>query len=319
VNDLWPGAEVRLRAGARAVVVDPGRYVKPGTLLAVASDVPYAAPEGVLVQLESAERIDVPRDELELVWPEHPCRGEPDAGHAQWLLDTLDNWQVTYAVSAFVPRTCEAVACVLHPVLATRVTSPPGTWPVEARRESLRWEQVVTMLDLDGRKALFDALWGEESLDLQRVAYEGHGRLQNPDEGQLDAQTMRALVDELANATTTPNDVFYLVWEGWGGDPWDRFPAAAHVPDRNLSGRESRLLRGPLEGALQPIDPNGFQGETMDPMIWWPADRAWVVHSEIDFAWTLVAGSGALVDALLMRDDLEVIRTTFDAEPDGAL
>lgn len=47
--------------------------------------------------------------------------------------------------------------------------------------------------------------------------------------------------------------------------------------------------------------------------IWWPADRSWVVATEIDYEWTFVAGSDALVEAVLAHPDLEALRTTPQA------
>lgn len=53
------------------------------------------------------------------------------------------------------------------------------------------------------------------------------------------------------------------------------------------------------------------QGRTLDPdgqspNLFWPDDRAWCVASEIDFDSTLVAGSTALIEALLTAPGLEV-------------
>jgi hypothetical protein len=35
------------------------------------------------------------------------------------------------------------------------------------------------------------------------------------------------------------------------------------------------------------------------PNLWWPDDRAWVVASEIDLAWSYLGGSADLVDAVV--------------------
>lgn len=49
--------------------------------------------------------------------------------------------------------------------------------------------------------------------------------------------------------------------------------------------------------------------------LWWPADRAWCVATEIDFNTTYIAGTQGLVDALLACEALEV----HQVEPtDGA-
>jgi hypothetical protein len=47
--------------------------------------------------------------------------------------------------------------------------------------------------------------------------------------------------------------------------------------------------------------------------LWWPADRAWLVASEIDFDSTVVAGSRALIDAVL-ASALEALEVTVDTD-----
>lgn len=75
-------------------------------------------------------------------------------------------------------------------------------------------------------------------------------------------------------------------------------------------GREYRLFRGPVSAAagaavpapwpLRGDDTLDLDGGALDgPNLWWPADRTWVVASEIDLPWTYVGGSRAVVDAIV--------------------
>lgn len=41
--------------------------------------------------------------------------------------------------------------------------------------------------------------------------------------------------------------------------------------------------------------------------LWWPEDRSWCVATEIDFGWTYVGGSQALIDAVVTCVDLEAL------------
>jgi hypothetical protein len=127
-------------------------------------------------------------------------------------------------------------------------------------------------------------------------------------EGQPDLETMRTLISVLSRHTTAPDDVFFAVWEGWGGDQWEWFPDAAHV---HVPHRGCWLLRGPIEGALAPVSEPAFR-DTLRPLIWWPADRSWTVHTDVDWRWTIVAGTDALISELERDPALEVMRTTFD-------
>ncbi|HEV2811036.1 MAG TPA: hypothetical protein VGV93_11660 [Acidimicrobiales bacterium] len=121
------------------------------------------------------------------------------------------------------------------------------------------------------------------------------------------------LVDVLSEGTTTPDDVFVAVWEGWGDVPTQRFPGAAHL---DTQARRHFLLRGPLGGVLTSVAASHHHRSAAG--LWWPADRAWFVSTEIDFEWTFVAGSDELVDRLIDEERLEAARTTFDAAANRA-
>ncbi|HEX6236368.1 MAG TPA: hypothetical protein VFZ68_04190 [Acidimicrobiales bacterium] len=57
-------------------------------------------------------------------------------------------------------------------------------------------------------------------------------------------------------------------------------------------------------------DPEGVGAGLDGPNLWWADDRAWVVASEIDLAWTYVGGSEALAAALLADDRFRASRVT---------
>lgn len=103
--------------------------------------------------------------------------------------------------------------------------------------------------------------------------------------------------------------MLFAIWVGWGDIPVQRFPGAARLDTR---ARGHFLLRGPLHGALTSISASSVGARPVSG-IWWPADRAWFVHTEIDFPWTFLAGSTDLVEEADRRTDLETIRTTFHA------
>ena len=43
--------------------------------------------------------------------------------------------------------------------------------------------------------------------------------------------------------------------------------------------------------------------------MWWPADRSWIVATEIDFCWTYVAGDRAAIDDVLRNRDFEALES----------
>ena len=79
-----------------------------------------------------------------------------------------------------------------------------------------------------------------------------------------------------------------------------RWPGAALL---DHGWRRYWLLRGPLGAALDPVGvlPHATQGG----QLWWPADHAWLVTTEIDDAWTYVSGPEPLARSLLDHPDLE--------------
>jgi hypothetical protein len=311
VRDLWAGADVRwrgpetvregvrLRPGDRAVVVDAGRhYVRSfGT--------PYAPTRtrtrtplpgrGVTIRLADGAAVAVPRQHLELLPPDHPLAPEPDGTQASWWLEQLDTWgRPGVPVSSLVPSSFPTVCQVLH-----RWRGPGG--------EPIRWRTVADDPDIaelrewyQTREGLVPALAQQSGLQAST--------------GELDELTASALVDVLGSATTTPDDVFVAVWGGWGDVPPQRFPGAAHL---DTQSRGHFLLRGPLSGVLNSVAVSGGHDRPTSGL-WWPADRAWFVATEIDFEWTFVAGGPALVDRLLDDDRLEVAPTTFDAQANRA-
>ena len=54
----------------------------------------------------------------------------------------------------------------------------------------------------------------------------------------------------------------------------------------------------------------GFDPWWQSVNLWWPDDRAWFVSTEIDFAWTYVGGTTALLEGLLADPLLEILPAT---------
>lgn len=308
VRDLWRGADVswigpetvrkgvRLRAGDRAVVIDAGRYQMTsfGGLYAASGARPPRPGRGVAIRLIDGAETAVPRQHLELLPPDHPLAPEPDGAQATWWLEQLDPWgRHGIPVSSLVPSGFAAVCQVLHP-----------WWGRDP--EPVRW---ATLAEHQGIAELRDRYQTRDGL----VPAVAHEQGLEASTGELDELTASTLVELLASSTATPDDVFVAVWEGWGDVPAHRFPGAARL---DTQARGHFLLRGPLNGVLTSVAASGFDRPTAG--LWWPADRAWFVATEIDFEWTLVAGEPSLIDRLRGDPRLEVAPTTFDAPANRA-
>lgn len=116
-----------------------------------------------------------------------------------------------------------------------------------------------------------------------------------------------ALVDHLRLATSTPDDCWYCVWEGFGG--MDHQGVEERV---ELSGRSYLLACGPLGDVMQSALDKPWD---QSPNLWWPNDRSWIVATEIDYAWTYVGGSAALIDGILDDPKLEALPMQLTDRP----
>jgi hypothetical protein len=74
-------------------------------------------------------------------------------------------------------------------------------------------------------------------------------------------------------------------------------------PHMLLPGREYLLLEGPLRALPRLLGgPGGMQ---QSPNLFWPADRAWCVASEVDFDSTLVGASARAIREILETPGLD--------------
>jgi hypothetical protein len=307
-RDLWNGADVRwvgaateldgvrLRPSDRAVVVHAGRHhvTSFGSLQGSARTPIARRARGVTIRLVGGAKVTVPRRDLAIVPPEHPLAPEPDGTHASWWLEQLQPWgQHGVLIDSLAPSNLPAVCQVLHPWW--------GTGP-----EPIRWSQLARQHGFASVREL------DETRDESTIPAAANAGVQART-GELDELTGVALVDVLPGHTTTPDNVFVAVWMGWGDVPPQRFPGAAHLETPH---RGHFLLRGPLTGVLTSVCASGIDRPVAG--LWWPADRAWFVATEIDFEWTFVAGSDELVQRLLADDRLEVARTSFVAPANRA-
>jgi hypothetical protein len=130
-----------------------------------------------------------------------------------------------------------------------------------------------------------------------------------PDEGHLPVATAARLLAVLSRHTATPDDCFLGLDAGSG-------TVEADAPTLDLPHRAYWLVRGPVGTAAANL---ADEPSEQSAHLWWPADRAWCVVTDIDLLSTYVGGSAACV-ADLLADGLEAAPagsdqgTTFDAD-----
>ena len=213
-------------------------------------------------------------------------------------------------VASVVPQGFAAYARLLH----------PAHYVMAKGARTVRWREIAGW---SGVPLHPDSQFHSIALPPQPPRAPAPWNSQGPERGSLDAADAEALVDLLAEHTTTPAACLFCLWDGWGWDtamyaalPGDaalpeepqiplRDPVPAEVrygPRVRLPGRDYLLYTGPIDAALAFTGPTG-----QTPNLWWPADRAWCVASEVDLCWTYVGGSVQLIEDLLADPALEAL------------
>jgi hypothetical protein len=245
-------------------------------------------------------------------------RWSSDVHQADWIAPRLAPWEGEDTITVVVPAGFEAYARVLHPAQTP-----------DSGGRLVRWADVAawtaTPLRPDAR---FHSIALPPAAPGGPPPYGGQG----PREGSLylpDAEVLAAIVRRW---TATPDDCWFCVWDGFG---WDTASASAALtetgrPPLNLQGpgrdpvprpvregprvhlphRDYLLYSGPAEDAIALAAVAGTGGQC--PNIWWPADRAWCVASEIDLQWTYLGGPRELIGAVLADDRIEVLPAAPD-------
>lgn len=122
------------------------------------------------------------------------------------------------------------------------------------------------------------------------------------DDHPTDVEQATRALRRLAPFTTTPDDLFFCVWDGWPGidglargrGPWVVTPIRRFV-----------LLRGALGDAPGTDALLGVDG--FPPAFAWPADRSWCFTSDVDPHWAGIGASQSAIDALLRADDIDAV------------
>lgn len=244
-----------------------------------------------------------------------------DVSQGAWWVDRLHPF--AQDVGAIVPDTFAAYARIFHPA---------GSEPAR-----LRWSEIASMT---GR-----VVHPEMQFDPIASITDGTGRVpvESPAEGTLTADGLNDLARLLAQHTSTPKQCWFAIWDGYGQlhggastavttflrEPGSDLETVVHSRAEPLLA--PRTLDGPrihapgrdyylASGALGDISSFYLQVDRQSPNVWWPADRSWIVASEIDFCWTYVAGDRAAIDAVLADPNIEALESrtnhavTFDGD-----
>lgn len=227
-----------------------------------------------------------------------------DVHTADWIRERMHGFAVD--VGSVIPHGFDAYARIFHPAWLPHMIE-------------VRWSEVAAS---NGRTV-------HPQMQFHAIATPLPGRATaqpdwyGPRCGTLGAGQVRALIPLLARHTSTPGHGWFCLWEGYGyftpgaiaplistfwpaGEPHELPPPLPlPIPPKarvRMPQRDYMLFTGSVAQA---------EGWLEGPNLWWPDDRAWCVASEIDFPYTYVAGSEALVAEVLANPGLEALPATI--------
>jgi hypothetical protein len=228
-----------------------------------------------------------------------------DLSPAGWIIDRIHDFAVD--VGSVIPDGFEAYARLFHPAIRIE----------DGEEVAVRWSEIAAA---NGRRVHPEMQWPHVS----RV-WEGSGENSpglwdlEPDVGSLPRRYTDRLRDLLARYTSTPDQVWFCVWNGFGDlkihpegsailttgrltRKRRRARRPPPAPTLQLPNRAYYLFSGPIRGIGESMRA-GWQSANL----LWPEDRAWCVATEIDFAWTYIGGGDALIQGLIKDPALEAM------------
>lgn len=210
--------------------------------------------------------------------------------------------------------------------------------------QPVRWSDVARTFSTTMHPlAQFHRLIGLEPSGQEIFDTEGW-RYSEPDTGNLAPDILASVAARLCEHTSTPDEGVSAIWEGWGGlTSSDGFAQLTFSDGGTSAKRPSRFFRRKSEPGSGLLPAEVVNGGTLElpgrayylfysapqfycqqswvnqvpwhhspqfpqsPSILWPADRSWVMVTEIDFDSTVVAGSHELVSALIQDPVIEAL------------
>jgi len=226
-----------------------------------------------------------------------------DVSPGQWLTDSLRPWghlngePISWMkVWSLLPEGFASYCRVLHPV----IIEPQNE---TGDNEIIRWSTVASQ---KGRTV--HPLMQFWHIANTRPDYNNPEGGLIPLEGSLTEEECRILANLLQEFTSTPDVCYFAIWAGCGYLHGDQYQ---HAPQLHTECRDYLLFQGDVASVMSFINTYGWG---TSPHIWWPADHAWCVATEIDAFDTYIGGSEECIDAILNHSGLEAFPSSIDAE-----
>jgi len=221
-----------------------------------------------------------------------------NANEAQWIKRLIEKpWgrskNANY-VAEIIPAGFAAYARIFHPAYSS----------VENREIS--WDEIAR---ITGKTSHSKMQWHLiTACSHSDICMKG---LETPVMGHLPEKQAKALAEILYKYTSTPDNCYFAIWDGWG------YPSLKMLEKQTTSfqlyDRSYYLVKGDIRTVIADIS------SSIPPAIWWPQDRAWCVATDVDMLWSYVGAEKNCIDEILMDKSLEAWFATLDdrADVDG--
>lgn len=134
------------------------------------------------------------------------------------------------------------------------------------------------------------------------------------DPGALhDTEQIGVVLAELARFTGTPDDCYFLIWNGWPS-----FRADDSTPKVSIPNRDYFLFHGSLADFPEwnrQIEALLHDDDAPTPAFVWPADRAWCVTCDVDPHFASLGGTGDAMDAIVALTEVDVVADDPNTSP----
>lgn len=128
-----------------------------------------------------------------------------------------------------------------------------------------------------------------------------------------DTEQIGVVLAELARFTGTPEDCYFLVWDGWPS-----FRADDPTPKVAIPNRDYFLFHGPLADFPdwnRQIEALLDDTEAPTPAFVWPADRSWCVTCDVDPHFATIGGAAEAMEAIVALAEVDVVADDPNTEP----
>lgn len=129
-----------------------------------------------------------------------------------------------------------------------------------------------------------------------------------PDNHASDIEQTRSALHWLKRFTSTPDDCFFLIWEGYSDIELP--PAAVAGALVDLPDRRYAMFHGSLDGLDDWEADFGSGNPVAPPAFVWPADHRWCFTSDVDPHWAGIGAERAAVEVLAAASGLDVVRAS---------